>query len=54
MSNLFNPSGAVFKFIVKIEYSVVLNILWLICCIPIVTIGPSTTALFYCMEYCNG
>lgn len=25
----------------------VLNSLWLLCCIPIVTIGPATTALFY-------
>ena len=28
-------------------YSAYLNILWLICCLPIVTIGASTTALFY-------
>ena len=27
----------------------VLNVLWLLCCIPIVTIGPSTTALYYAM-----
>ena len=27
----------------------VLNLLWLLCCLPIVTIGPSTTALFYAM-----
>lgn len=31
----------------KVVYSVYLNILWFICCIPIVTIGASTTALFY-------
>ncbi len=27
----------------------VLNILWLLCCLPVVTIGPSTTAFFYAM-----
>ena len=27
----------------------VLNILWLLCCLPIFTIGPSTTAFFYAM-----
>lgn len=48
MSNLFNTSGPVYRFIVKVENSVLLNILWFICCIPIVTIGPATTALYYC------
>lgn len=27
----------------------VLNILWLLCCLPVFTIGPATTALFYAM-----
>ena len=27
----------------------VLNVLWLLCCIPIVTIGPATTAFYYAM-----
>lgn len=27
----------------------VLNILWLLCCLPVFTIGPSTTAFFYAM-----
>ncbi|WP_286153513.1 YesL family protein [Sporofaciens musculi] len=47
MSNLFNLDGPVLQFINKIVYSVYLNILWFICCIPVVTIGASTTALFY-------
>ena len=47
MRNLFNLDGPVLQFINKIVYSVYLNILWFICCIPIVTIGASTTALFY-------
>ena len=47
MSNLFNLDGPVLQFINKIVYSVYLNILWFICSIPIVTIGASTTALFY-------
>lgn len=51
MANLFNPSGPVFRFIVKVEYSIWLNILWFLCCIPIVTIGPATTALYYCMQH---
>lgn len=51
MSNLFNPTGPVFRFIVKVEYSIWLNILWFVCCLPIVTIGPATTALYYCMQH---
>lgn len=47
MNNLFNLDGPVLQFVNKIVYSVYLNILWLICCIPIFTIGASTTALFY-------
>lgn len=31
----------------KIAYSAYLNVLWLIFCLPIVTAGASTTALFY-------
>lgn len=47
MRNLFNLDGPLMQFINKVVYSVYLNILWFICCIPIVTIGASTTALFY-------
>lgn len=47
MSNLFNLDGPVLQFINKIVYSVYLNILWFVCCIHVVTVGASTTALFY-------
>ena len=47
MNTLFNFDNPVLQFINKIVYSVYLNILWFVCCIPIVTIGASTTALFY-------
>ena len=47
MRNLFSPDNAIMLFITKIVYSVYLNILWFICCLPIVTAGASTSALFY-------
>lgn len=47
MNHLLNPDNPVMQFINKIVYSVYLNILWFLCCLPIVTIGASTTALFY-------
>ncbi len=47
MRTILNFDGPLMSFITKITYSAYLNILWLICCLPIVTIGASTTALFY-------
>lgn len=47
MNQLFNPDSPVLGFITKIVHCVYLNILWLVCSLPIVTIGASTTALFY-------
>ncbi len=47
MNRLFNPDNFILQFITKIVYSAYLNILWFICCIPVFTIGASTTALFY-------
>lgn len=47
MHTLLQPDNPVMSFITRITYSVYLNILWFICCIPIVTAGASTTALFY-------
>ncbi|MDE7274886.1 MAG: DUF624 domain-containing protein [Lachnospiraceae bacterium] len=47
MRDVFRIEGPVMNFITKITYSACLNILWLVCCLPIVTVGASTTALFY-------
>ena len=50
MRSLLDPESPILQFITKIVYSVWLNILWFICCLPIITIGPSTTALFYASQ----
>lgn len=47
MNNWFNPDRPLLAFITKMTYSAYLNILWLVCSLPIVTVGASTTALFY-------
>lgn len=47
MNSLFSPDNAVMQFITKLVTAVYLNILWLVCSLPIFTIGASTTALFY-------
>ena len=46
MRGLLNPDSPVMNFITRIAYSAYLNILWMICCIPLVTAGAATTALF--------
>ena len=39
--------GPVFTFLSKVADLVILNVLFLVCCIPIVTIGASATAMSY-------
>lgn len=48
LQNLFNYDNPVWRFVGKLGDMILLNILWMICCIPIITIGASTTALYYC------
>lgn len=47
MNKFLTPDNPVLSFITRIVYCVWLNILWFACCIPVVTAGASTTALFY-------
>lgn len=47
LSGLFNYDNPVWRFIGKFGDLIILNILWLICSIPIFTIGASTTAVYY-------
>lgn len=47
MKGVFSIDGPVMSFLNKVADLVWLNILYIICCIPIVTIGASTTALYY-------
>ena len=47
LSGLFNYDNPVWRFIGKFWDVLILNVLWLVCSIPIVTIGASTTAMYY-------
>ena len=42
-----NINSPFFQFMNTLAEYILLNFLWLICCIPIVTVGASTTALYY-------
>lgn len=44
---LFNYDNPVWRFIGKLGDLVLLNLLWLICCIPVFTAGAATTAVYY-------
>lgn len=46
-SGFFNYDNPVWRFIGKFFDVMILNVLWVICSIPIVTIGASTTAVYY-------
>lgn len=47
MNKILSPDGPLMSLMTKVAYSAYLNILWFICCLPVVTVGASTTALFY-------
>lgn len=46
MFNLFSINSPLWRFVDKILHLLWLNLLWLVCCLPVVTIGASTTALY--------
>ncbi len=46
MGNFFNPDGSIMKALSRIADLAILNVLWLICCVPVVTAGAATTALY--------
>lgn len=46
MNNLFNVDNIFFRFMGRISDLMILNFLWIICSLPIITIGASTTALY--------
>lgn len=47
MSRLFNLDSPIMVFLSKMADLLILNLLTLICCIPIITIGASMTAMSY-------
>ncbi|MDO5134404.1 MAG: DUF624 domain-containing protein [Eubacteriales bacterium] len=47
MERFFNMDNKFFTFMGKVADLMILNLLCLVCCIPVVTIGASLTALFY-------
>jgi len=51
LSRIFNVDNAVFRFFNTVGYIWWLHVLWLLCSLPVFTLGASTTALCYsCMK----
>lgn len=47
MNRVFNFEGPVFTFLSRLADLFWLNLLFIICCIPVITIGAAQTALYY-------
>jgi uncharacterized membrane protein YesL len=47
MGNFFNMDNGFFTALSKFVDIIVISLIWLVCCLPIVTIGPATTSLYY-------
>ena len=47
MRGVFNPDSPMMRALGVVWDLIVLNLLFLVCCIPVVTIGPAITALHY-------
>ena len=47
MAKLFDMNNPVWRFMGKIADMFLLTLAWFVCSVPIITIGASTTALYY-------
>ena len=48
--NFFSIDNPFFRVLWKIMNLILLDLLWLLCCLPIFTIGASTSALYYAVQ----
>ena len=46
MESMFSPDGVIFRWMNKFANLVFLNVLWILCSIPLVTAGAATTAMY--------
>ena len=47
MNRLFSPNGPVMQALGKMADLLILSLLWILCSIPLITVGPATSALYY-------
>ena len=46
---LFNIESSLMRIFTKVGDLILLNFLWILCCLPVITIGASTTAMYSCL-----
>ena len=49
---IFNPEHGIYRLTEKIADLLILSVFWLVCSIPLVTLGPATTALYNTVVRC--
>ena len=47
MNNIFNRDNKFFSFMGRVADLMILNLLCIVCCIPVVTAGPAIAAMYY-------
>lgn len=45
MKNIFNANAPLMRKLAQIPDLIVLNLIWMVCCLPVITVGAATTAL---------
>ena len=48
---LFDNDSPIMSFLARVADLVILNVLWLLCCLPVVTAGASTTAMYHVVRH---
>lgn len=48
---LLDPDSPIMSFLARVADLVILNVLWLLCCLPVVTAGASTTAMYHVVRH---
>ena len=52
MKKIFSPEGLLWRILNTLTDVFALSVIWLFCCLPVVTIGPATTALYDSVVRC--
>ncbi len=46
MKSMFDPNSPLMQLLTKIADLIILNVLWILCCLPVFTVGASTAAMY--------
>lgn len=48
----FNPDNGIFRYTEKLADLIILSVFWIVCSLPLVTVGPATAALYHTVVRC--